>query len=389
MGKGPVRTAKDTGVLASVRHPRPSTDSPHLRRLDETLAGACRHFMDQASGDTTGLRFSTPVGGKHYAHFGCLLAIEEECHRQGPGYLHNAGREALAAGRAGGPGDGRPLQRRLREQGNRPNQQQSRQQQSGADLKGTHATKPQPAHCSAPSFPSTCRQTHRCSPLSAFWLADPKEYHTDTAFVAARWTITDLRACCRVSWKLSWLRGVALPVCSTRPGESMMTDDHRKAELSQFAIDLVIRLALVAGILYGSLLLLRPIAGILLWSVILAVAAFPLFMLICRRLHLPKGLSAALLSVVLLALLVVPAAMLGASAIETLDQYGRQLTGTQALLPPPPKAIRDWPLVGQRVFDFWQDSANNVRAVLRTHVSEIASLGRWIARIAAGVVFEL
>lgn len=169
----------------------------------------------------------------------------------------------------------------------------------------------------------------------------------------------------------------------------MMTDDHRKAELSQFAIDLVIRLALVAGILYGSLLLLRPIAGILLWSVILAVAAFPLFTLICRRLHLPKGLSAALLSVVLLALLVVPAAMLGASAIETLDQYGRQLTGTQALLPPPPEAIRDWPLVGQRVFDFWQDAANNVRALLRTHVSEIASLGRWIARIAAGVVFEL
>jgi predicted PurR-regulated permease PerM len=169
----------------------------------------------------------------------------------------------------------------------------------------------------------------------------------------------------------------------------MRTDDHGRAELSQFTIDLVIRLALVAAILYASLLLLRPIAGILLWSVILAVAAFPLFMLMHLRLHLPKGLAATLLSVLLLALLAAPAAILGASAVETLDQYARQLAGTQALLPRPPDAIRNWPLVGQRVYDFWLDAANNVRAVLRAHVSEITSLGRWIARIAAGVVLEL
>jgi predicted PurR-regulated permease PerM len=169
----------------------------------------------------------------------------------------------------------------------------------------------------------------------------------------------------------------------------MRADDHDRAGLSQFAIDLVVRLALVAAILYASVLLLRPIAGILLWSVILAVAAFPLFMVTCRRLRLSKGMAATLLSVLLLALLVVPAAMLGASAVETLDQYARQLTGTQALLPQPPETVRDWPLVGQRVYDFWLDAANNIRAVLRTHVSEIASAGRWIARIAAGVMLEL
>lgn len=169
----------------------------------------------------------------------------------------------------------------------------------------------------------------------------------------------------------------------------MRTDDQGRAELSQFAIDLVIRLALMAAILYASLLLLRPIAGILLWSIILAVATFPLFVLTCRHLHLSKGMAATLLSILLLALLVVPAALLGASAVETLDHYARQLIGTQALLPPPPETVRDWPLVGQRVYDFWLDAANNIRAVLGAHVSEIASVGRWIARIAAGVMLEL
>ena len=169
----------------------------------------------------------------------------------------------------------------------------------------------------------------------------------------------------------------------------MNPDDRGKAELSQFAIDLVVRLSLMAAILYASLVLLRPIAGVMLWSVILAVAVFPLFMLTCRRLHLSKGMAATLLAVLLLALLVVPAAMLGASAVETLDQYARQLTGTQALLPQPPEAVRNWPLVGQRLYDFWLDAANNIRAVLGAHVPEIASLGRWIARVAAGVMLEL
>ncbi len=169
----------------------------------------------------------------------------------------------------------------------------------------------------------------------------------------------------------------------------MTTDNRGGSELSHFAIDLAIRLALLAGVVYGSLLLLRPIAAIMLWSIILAVAAFPLFMLMCRHLHLPQGWAAALLSVLLLALIVVPAAMLGASAVETMNQYARQLLGTQALLPPPPESIRDWPLVGQRIYDFWLDASNNIRTLLAAHVAQIASLGRWIGGIAAGVVLEL
>jgi len=169
----------------------------------------------------------------------------------------------------------------------------------------------------------------------------------------------------------------------------MAGNNNQKAELSQFAIDLVIRLALLAAIVYGSVLLLRPIAAMLLWSVILAVAVFPLFTFLQRRLRLRPSVAAALLAVVLLALVVAPAVVLGASAVETLNKYARQLLEGEALLPPPPESVRSLPLVGQRVFDFWLEAANNLRTLLAAHVSEIASFGRWIARVAAGVALEL
>lgn len=169
----------------------------------------------------------------------------------------------------------------------------------------------------------------------------------------------------------------------------MIENKNGRAELSQFAIDLVIRLALLAGIVYVSLLLLRPIAAMLFWSVILAVAVFPLFTLLRRHLHLQHGVAAALLSVVLMALLVVPAAILGASAVETLDQYAHQLLAGHALLPAPPASIRSWPLVGDWLYDFWLNASNDVRALLSAHVAQIASLGRWIAGVAAGIALEV
>ena len=169
----------------------------------------------------------------------------------------------------------------------------------------------------------------------------------------------------------------------------MIDSESGRAQTLRFAIDLVLRITLLAGIVYGSLLLLSPIAGMLLWSAILAVAAHPLFALLRRRLHLYNALAAAVLSLLLLVLLFVPVAVLGASIVDTADQYARHLLAGGALLPPPPEALRDLPLVGQRLYDFWLDASKNIHALLSAHVGQIASAGRWMAGIAAGQAHEI
>ena len=44
----------------------------------------------------------------------------------------------------------------------------------------------------------------------------------------------------------------------------MIDTERGRAQTLRFAIDLVLRITLLAGIVYGSLLLLSPIAGMLL-----------------------------------------------------------------------------------------------------------------------------
>jgi predicted PurR-regulated permease PerM len=96
-----------------------------------------------------------------------------------------------------------------------------------------------------------------------------------------------------------------------------------------------------------------------------------------------------LLSILLLALLLTPVVLLSTSAIETLDAYGRMLLQSNHVIPPPPESVRDWPLVGASVYEFWFTTSNDSRTFLTTHVGQIASLGRWVGRIAAGVAFEV
>ena len=169
----------------------------------------------------------------------------------------------------------------------------------------------------------------------------------------------------------------------------MIDTESGRAQTLRFAIDLIVRLTLLAGIVYVSALLLSPIAGMLLWSAILAVAAHPLFALLRRRLRLYNALAASVLSLLMLVLLFVPVAVLGASIVDTIDQYARHLLAGGALLPPPPEALRDLPLVGERLYDFWLDASKNIHALLSAHVGQIASVGRWMAGIAAGVALEL
>src|SRR5512139_2143821 len=119
----------------------------------------------------------------------------------------------------------------------------------------------------------------------------------------------------------------------------MIDTDKGRAEVSRFAVDLAIRLALIAGVVWISLVLLRPIMPLMAWAVILAVAVHPVFAVLRRRLRLPRGLAATAVALVLLALLLLPVVMLATSAIGTLDSYAKLLAEGGHLLPAPPESI--------------------------------------------------
>lgn len=128
---------------------------------------------------------------------------------------------------------------------------------------------------------------------------------------------------------------------------------------------IAIRLGLLVLLLYWSFVLLRPFIPILVWSVVLAVALYPVFDWLSSHLgHRPR-VAAVLTTLIVLAVFLAPATWLGVGLVDGLRNVSDQLTSGDLVLPAPSDSVRDWPLVGNRLFEFWSKASINLQATLR------------------------
>ena len=130
-------------------------------------------------------------------------------------------------------------------------------------------------------------------------------------------------------------------------------------------IQLAIRLGLLAFLIYWTFVLIRPFVPILVWSIVLAVALYPVFNLLSRLLGGRPKLAAAILTVVNLGIVIGPATWLGLSAVEGVKDFAANLSAGNLVVPSPPEGVRNWPLIGPQLFELWNQASNNIRAALR------------------------
>jgi predicted PurR-regulated permease PerM len=144
------------------------------------------------------------------------------------------------------------------------------------------------------------------------------------------------------------------PIKASRPGQS-----------GEEVVQIAIRLGLLALLVYWSFLLLTPFIPILAWSVVLAVALYPIYERLSKHLgHRPRA-AAAIMVLVMLAVFLGPATWLGLGLVDGLRGISDQLTSGDLTIPSPPDNIRDWPLIGTTLHEFWKMASDNLQAALR------------------------
>jgi predicted PurR-regulated permease PerM len=130
-------------------------------------------------------------------------------------------------------------------------------------------------------------------------------------------------------------------------------------------IRIAIRLALLTLLVLWSLILLRPFISILVWSVVLAVALYPAYDWLSARLGHRPGVAAVIVTLVVLAVFLGPATWLGLGLVEGLRNISDQLTSGDLTIPAPPDGVKDWPIVGATLFEFWKMASVNLEVALR------------------------
>ena len=153
----------------------------------------------------------------------------------------------------------------------------------------------------------------------------------------------------------------------------------------KLSVEAAIRIGVLTLIFLWALQILRPFIEIVLWAVILAVAVYPLYTGLARRLGGRKKLSATLITLAALAVLLVPSwKFFGATVDEARLVVDKAEAGTLEV-PPPPEGVQDWPLIGDDVYAAWDGASKNLEATIQRLRPEVVAAGKWAAGTLAGL----
>jgi len=153
---------------------------------------------------------------------------------------------------------------------------------------------------------------------------------------------------------------------------------------SQTFTDLAIRLALLALFIYLSLTLVRPFISVIIWSIVVAVALYPVFEWVAGMLGGRRRIAAAVTTIFSLLVVLGPATWLVLGVIESIRLLLEQLDASTLALPQPAESVKDWPIVGERMFQFWDLAATNIKAAAAKVTPHLRPIGGTLLHVAAG-----
>ena len=149
-------------------------------------------------------------------------------------------------------------------------------------------------------------------------------------------------------------------------------------------IDTALRLGLVAMMVYLSFRIFQPFMMPVLWAAIIAVAVYPLFLRFEKLLRGKRKLALTLFTLLALAILIVPTVMLANSTVSTVQTLTVKMDEGTLQVPPPPAAVAEWPLVGEKLHKFWSGASNNLTGTVEKYAPELKQAGKWLLGAAAG-----
>jgi len=144
----------------------------------------------------------------------------------------------------------------------------------------------------------------------------------------------------------------------------MLQTSISERALSRGLLDVLIRAGLIATLVIFCFEIFRPFFDLVVWALILAVTIYPLQVRLRGRLGLSEGHIAALIILLSILIILVPAYLLGLAVFESVERAIEVVKGGNLRIPPPSDAVSQWPLIGQQLYGFWQQAANDLSGLL-------------------------
>jgi predicted PurR-regulated permease PerM len=159
---------------------------------------------------------------------------------------------------------------------------------------------------------------------------------------------------------------------------------YYKAQLNQ-ALEASIYIGLAILLAAACLLILLPFIPLLSWGIIITVAGYPGFRKLQKALGGRETPAAVVCTLILLAVLIVPAILLGEGLVHGIQAVTTHVKEGTAIVPPPPVAIESWPVIGAPLKSVWGLASRDLTAAIKTYAPQIKRVLPGLLSASAGI----
>ena len=150
--------------------------------------------------------------------------------------------------------------------------------------------------------------------------------------------------------------------------------------------DTIIRLLILLLIIAWCLLIMLPFVHIMMWSLILGLAIFPLHKSFSQKLGSKPKLASFFIIFSILLIVILPLVLMMLSLVEEVKELKTSYSEGTLTIPPPTEKVKEWPIVGERLYTLWDSAAVNLKQVIIQYKDQLIDVGRKIASGILGAV---
>jgi predicted PurR-regulated permease PerM len=159
--------------------------------------------------------------------------------------------------------------------------------------------------------------------------------------------------------------------------------------VSSRLLDVLIRAALLGVVAVLCYQIFSPFLALMVWSVILAVALYPLHQWIARRIGGRQSLASIILVIVGALLVLVPIGLLVNSFGDSIREFIGAVQNDTLEIPAPREGVEHWPIVGKQIYDIWSQAHADLPGLVMSLQPKIGELATRALSIVATIGTDL
>jgi predicted PurR-regulated permease PerM len=169
--------------------------------------------------------------------------------------------------------------------------------------------------------------------------------------------------------------------------DSTFLDDDRAFQRNMMSA--FIQVAALVILASYSMMIIGPFASIVIWAIILAVAIYPLHLMLSAKIGGKEKWSATIIVLIGLIILLVPGWQVTDSSVSSAKSLVSQIQDGSFTVSPPNEKVADWPVIGNKVYKGWSAAADNLDKVLADNRSTLKKVAEKLMHAASSLVFGL